>query len=96
MISMLIMYPTADGSTFDMDYYTSKHMPMFAESLGDACQAWGVSATHGDEYHAIAWAMITSNEALGATMAEHGARILGDVPNYTTVQPKVVVGDVVV
>ena len=35
MISVLLMYPTGDDTTFDMDYYTTKHMPMFAEALGE-------------------------------------------------------------
>ena len=96
MISVIILYPKSDGSTFDMDYYTSKHMPMFAEALGDACGGWGVQASHGDDYHCIAWATVSSMEAFGAAMQAHGAAVLGDVPNYTNTQPQLVTGDVVV
>ena len=38
MICMTILYPKADDSTFDMEYYTSTHMPMVAKAFGDACQ----------------------------------------------------------
>ena len=31
-------YPAGDGNTFDMEYYTSTHMPLLAEALGDAEQ----------------------------------------------------------
>ena len=36
MISVVILYPQSDDSNFDMDYYTTKHMPMFVEALGEA------------------------------------------------------------
>ena len=36
---MTILYPKTEDSTFDMDYYTSTHMPMVAKAFGDGCQA---------------------------------------------------------
>lgn len=96
MIDVTILYPRSDSSTFDIDYYAKTHMPMFAEALGDAVVGWGVSQPQSGPYHAIGWARVKSQEAFDAAMAEHGARIIGDVPNYTNVQPTLVVGDVVV
>lgn len=96
MNSVLILYPKSEGSSFDMDYYTSTHMPLFAEAVGDACQGWGVVSTHGDEYHAVGWMMVESMAAFGAAMNERGAAVMADVPNYTNVQPKLLTGDVVV
>ena len=94
MISVHIIYPRTDDSTFDMDYYVESHMPMLANALGDACQSWGASASAQGDIAAIGWAMVDSKDAFDAAMAEHGAAILGDVPNYTNVQPNLVVGDV--
>jgi uncharacterized protein (TIGR02118 family) len=94
MISVVILYPKSDDSTFDIDYYTNTHMPLFAESVGEACQGWGVNGP-GGRYHAIGWMMIDGKDALDAAMAEHGAKILSDVANYTNVQPELVVSDVV-
>lgn len=96
MITVSIIYPTSEGSTFDMDYYVSNHMPMFAKALGDACQSWGVSESHGDQYHAVGWAMVDSIEAFGAAMKEHGGEIMADVANYTTVAPTLITGDLIV
>jgi uncharacterized protein (TIGR02118 family) len=96
MISVLIMYPRGDDTTFDMQYYTSSHMPMFAESLGAACHGWGVIEPSGDKYHAIAWVMVDSQDDLNATMATHGAKVIGDVPNYTNTSPEMIIGNVVV
>ncbi len=95
MITVSILYPQTDDSTFDMDYYTSSHMPMFAGHLGDACQGWGVADVMGNDYHAMAWATVTSVEAFNAAMGEHGAEIMGDVANYTNVSPVLLLGEVV-
>ncbi len=94
MISVHILYPKTDDSTFDMDYYTSSHMPMLANALGDACTSWGASTTGGDNWAAVGWAHVTSQEAFDAAMAEHGAAIMGDVPNYTNVAPELVIGQI--
>ena len=36
---MTILYPKTDDATFDMDYYTSTHMPMVAKALGAGTRA---------------------------------------------------------
>ncbi len=94
MISVLIMYPKTADSTFDMDYYTSTHMPMLADALGDACQGWGASTVKSDKWAAYGWAMVDSQEAFDTAMAAHGAKIMADVANYTNVAPELLVGDV--
>ncbi len=94
MISVLIMYPKTEDSTFDMDYYTSTHMPMLADALGDACKGWGASTTKGRDWAAYGWAMVESQEAFDAAMAKAGAQIMADVPNYTNVAPQMVIGEV--
>ena len=95
MNSVMIMYPKSEGTHFDMDYYCSTHMPMFAEALGDVCQGWGVMAPMGDDYHAIAWAMLSDMGAFGEAMKERGGPVLADIPNYTNTQPQMVMGSVV-
>ena len=36
MVKVTILYPNAEGKTFDMDYYANKHMPMLAELFGES------------------------------------------------------------
>jgi uncharacterized protein (TIGR02118 family) len=95
MISVYILYPKSDGSTFDMSHYTQTHMPMLAEALGESCKGWGVSAPV-DKYHAIGWAMVDSHEAFNTAMAERGGPVMADIPNYTSAVPELIVGDIVV
>lgn len=95
MIRVTFLYPKTDDSTFDMDYYTSTHMPMLAAALGDDCQRWGADKITKGPYEAIGWALVSSAEAFDAAMAEKGDEIRADVANYTNVRPDVVTGDVV-
>jgi uncharacterized protein (TIGR02118 family) len=94
MLAITILYPRTDESTFDMDYYTSSHMPLLAECLGDACQGWGAANIASGKYAAMGWAVVTDQDSFNATMAEHGGKIMGDVPNYTNVQPELLVGEI--
>ena len=95
MIRVAFLYPKTDGSTFDMDYYTSTHMPMLAAVLGDDCHGWGADRITRGQYAAIGWALVSSTEAFDAAMTEKGDVIRADVANYSSVRPDVVMGDVV-
>ncbi len=94
MLSIHILYPKTDDSTFDMDYYVSTHMPMLADAIGDACKGWGATKVMAGDWEAIGWCHVESQEAFDSAMAAKGADIMGDVPNYTNVQPSLVVGEV--
>jgi uncharacterized protein (TIGR02118 family) len=94
MIVVTILYPRTDDSTFDMDYYTSKHMPMFADAIGDACQGWGAATIADGKYAAMSWASVTSGDAFNAAMATHGAAVMGDLPNFTNVRPEMLIGEI--
>jgi uncharacterized protein (TIGR02118 family) len=93
MLVVTILYPRTDDLTFDMDYYVGTHMPLFAEVLGDACQGWGAASIAAGKYAAMGWATVSSKQAFDAAMAEGGARVMADVPNYTNVQPELLVGE---
>ena len=90
---MTILYPKTDDATFDMDYYTSTHMPMVAKALGAADQ-WGAMAVTGDKHVAMGWVMFKDMDAFNAGMGAHGAEIMADVANYTNQQPEVIIGEI--
>jgi uncharacterized protein (TIGR02118 family) len=94
MIAVTILYPKTDDSTFDMDYYVATHMPLFADVLGDACVGWGAVSVTSGKYAAMGWATVTSQDAFNAAMASGGAKVMADVPNYTNIQPELIIGDV--
>ena len=42
MIKVAIFYPNGEGKTFDMDYYSNKHMPMAVSLFGDSLKAMSI------------------------------------------------------
>jgi uncharacterized protein (TIGR02118 family) len=77
-----------------MDYYCATHMPLFAEVLGDACQGWGAVSVPKGKWAAMGWAMVSSQDEFNAAMAAGGAKVMADIPNYTNVQPEMIVGEI--
>ena len=94
MICMTILYPKADDSTFDMDYYTSTHLPMVAKVFGDACHGWGAATVTTGNHSAMSWLLIENMDVFNAVTAEHGATFEADVVNYTNLRPEVIIGEV--
>ena len=86
------VYPTGvDG--FDIEYFLTKHAPMFAEMLGDNCVRWEVHralASPGappPPFTAAAYFWIEDAERFGATLAEHGETIYQDIARFSRTQP---------
>jgi uncharacterized protein (TIGR02118 family) len=101
MISVSVLYPNAANTKFDMNYYLANHIPMVKQKLGSACKnvaveegiaggAPGAAAT----YVAIAHLAFDSIDAFQAAFGPHAAAIMGDIPNYTNVQPVVQISEV--
>lgn len=103
MIRFNVMYPAKEGARFDHAYYRDKHMPMVASRLGAACLYYTVDkgvagGAPGAPSPFLAACSIASPsaEALQAALGPHAKEIMGDIPNYTDVQPVVWISDVVV
>lgn len=101
MIKVTILYPNADGKTFDMDYYSNKHMPMVASLLGDSLKLLaideGVSGRTPDEpvpYLAIGYLYFDELSAYQNSFGPNAEKILNDIPNYTNIQPVVQISEV--
>jgi uncharacterized protein (TIGR02118 family) len=99
MFHIQIFYP--QSARFDMAYYCEKHMPMVQARIGAACTGFTVEAGlaggapgSAPAYVAVGAFLVTSLEAFGAAMAQHGAEIMGDIPNYTDAQPVIQVSQV--
>ena len=103
MILVTVMYPNQDGSKFDMDYYLKNHLALVAEKWGGMGlnSARIVKGVAGGEpgsappYQVMAVVEFESAEAFQSAVAEHGAEIFGDIPNFTDVQPTVQISDIV-
>ena len=87
MYCVQIMYPKTDDSTFNMEYYTSTHMPMVAEAVGDACQTWGAMTVTSGDWEAIGWIIVSSEDDWNAALAAKGGDIMTCLL-YTSPSPR--------
>jgi uncharacterized protein (TIGR02118 family) len=101
MIKVSVIYPNSDGKSFDMDYYCNKHVPMVLQLMGDACKGSAVEAgLSGMEpgspapYRAMGHLYFDSVAAFAESFGPHAPAILGDIPNYTDIQPLVQISEV--
>jgi uncharacterized protein (TIGR02118 family) len=102
MALITVLYASKPGAKFDMDYYLAKHMPMVTETWSSAGLRGykvlkGSPAADGaaPPFHVIATLDFTSAEAFGAAVASGGAKVMGDVPNFTDIAPTLQVNEVV-
>lgn len=95
MIRLAVLYPKTANGSFDMDYYLNKHVPMVIDLLAPMGLVKGeidkgVAGFTPDQpahYMVIGYLMFQSIDDLQNGFAAHGAEIMGDVPNFTNVQP---------
>lgn len=98
-ISLQVLYSTEDDTTFDHDYYATKHMALVDEYMGAHIDktmivkglAGGPDVPAG--FHAIATMTFTDQAAMDAALAA-GAPVLGDIPNFYNGQPQMLIGEV--
>jgi uncharacterized protein (TIGR02118 family) len=87
-----VAYPP-DSEGFDFDYFRDHHVPLFARLLGDNCVRFevhrGLAAPGAPPppFVAAAYFWVTSPEAFGATLAEHGEQIYADIGKFSRTQP---------
>jgi uncharacterized protein (TIGR02118 family) len=101
VIKISVLYPTEDGSRFDMDYYLRVHIPMVRDKLGSACKSvaveQGVSGMMPGTpptYCVLCHLVFESVEQFQSAFAPHANTILADIPNYTSLEPVIQIGEV--
>ena len=100
MSRISILYPNTPGVRFDIAYHCESFMPMVQARIGAACTGFTVDAGiaggapgQAAPYVAIGVLTVTSVEAFGAAMAQHGAEVMGDIPHYTDAQPVIQISE---
>ena len=94
MIRLSVFYPSAEGATFDHDYYREKHVPL-------CVRTWNPTSAEIDKgidgpNVAAVHLKFESLDALNQAMASEGtAEILADIANYTTIAPVLQTSEVV-
>lgn len=96
-VTLQVLYPISDGSTFDDTYYAKTHMDLVDKYMGAHIDkaivtkgiAGGPDTPPG--FHAIATFVFTDQAALDAALGAAGP-VLADIPEFTNVQPKMLIG----
>ena len=102
MTKVSVLYPNGEGKTFDMDYYTNKHMPLVATLLGDVLKGTTVEKGLGGAapgstatYVAMGNMYFDSVKDFGKAFGPNAKKIMGDLPNFTNIEPVVQISEVV-
>jgi uncharacterized protein (TIGR02118 family) len=102
LIKVSVMYPFAEGKTFNMEYYEAKHMPMVAAFLGSNLVKYtiekGVASGIPNQplpYMAIGTFYVKSLSEYQAAIGPNRDAIRADFANYTNVLPVILVSEVV-
>jgi len=102
LIKVSVMYPFAEGKTFNMEYYETKHMPMVAGYLGSNLVKYtiekGLASGIPNQplpYMAIGTFYVKSLSDYQAAIGPNRDAIRADFVNYTNVAPVILVSEVV-
>lgn len=103
MIRFSVYYPAGEGARFDHAYYETTHRDLILQRLA----AFGLIKVELDRglagmgdaaapYVACAHLYFHAVEEIQAGLGTHGPEILGDIPNYTNIQPVVQIARIAV
>ena len=97
-----VMYPYAEGKTFNMEYYEKKHMPFVAGLLGSNLVRYtiekGVASGIPNTplpFMAIGTFYVKSLSEYQAAIGPNRDAIRADFSNYTNISPVILVSEVV-
>jgi len=102
LIKVSVMYPFAEGKTFNMEYYETKHMPMVAGFLGSNLTKYTIEKGVANgipnqplPYMAVGTFYVKSLSDYQAAIGPNRDAIRADFANYTNVAPVILVSEVV-
>ena len=101
MIKVSVFYPNEEGKKFDMRYYFNKHVPMVQQKLGAACKRVAIEQGLGGAvpgsratYLVMFHLYFDSVESFQTDFGPHAQAIMGDIPNFTDIQPTIQISEV--
>ncbi|MBE9462171.1 EthD family reductase [Dyadobacter subterraneus] len=102
IIKVAIMYPYAEGKTFNMEYYETRHMPMVAGFLGPNLVKYTIEKGLANgvpnqplPFMAIGTFYVQSLSDYQAAIGPKRDSIRADFSNYTNISPVIFVSEVV-
>ena len=103
MVRVTVLYPNEAGKKFDHAYYVNTHMKLVHQRL----DAFGLKRTEVDKgvagaaagapapYIALGHLYFDRVEDFAKGMTQHGAELLGDIPNYTNIAAQIQISEII-
>ena len=103
MIKVSVLYPNSDEAKFDTEYYCNNHMQMVKGKLGSACKEiavesgiCGADPKSSAPYLAMGHLYFDSVDDFQKSFGPHAEHIMGDIPNYTNIEPVIQISEVLI
>jgi uncharacterized protein (TIGR02118 family) len=101
MTKVSVLYPNGENKTFNMDYYCNTHLPMVGKLLGDSLKGATVEKGLGGgapgsiaPFAGMGNMYFDSVEEFGAAFGPNAEQIMGDLPNFTNIEPVIQISEV--
>ena len=103
MIKVSVMYPNGDGKKFNMDYYCNQHVALLVELLGDSIKGATIEKGLGGgapgstaTFAAMGNLYFSSMDSFQNSFGPNAEKIMGDLPNFTNIEPVVQISEVMI
>lgn len=103
MIKVSVLYPNSEGKKFDMDYYCNKHVPFVSGLLGDAVKGATIESGLGGgtpgspaPFAVMGTLYFNSMQDFEQSFGPNADKIMGDIPNFTDIEPAIQISEVLV
>ena len=103
MIKVTVFYGNEAGKSFDFDYYVKQHMPLVQERLTGFGMRYynverGISDTDPNappRYTAIGYLLFNDVNGVHEGFKAHGRELIGDVKNFTELEPSFLISELI-
>jgi len=102
-IKVSVLYPSGEGKQFDMNYYSNNHVSLLKDLLGNSIIGASIEKGLGGgipgqiaPYEAMGNLYFESMESFQNSFGPNAQTIMGDLPNFTNIEPVVQISEVIV
>lgn len=102
MIRVSVLYPQREGAKFDYDYYAQKHIPFLREKLephgmvsAEIDKGIAGGAEQPAPFVAVAHLIFESVDQFQQAFAAVGDELIKDIPNYTDIEFKLQISEMI-
>jgi uncharacterized protein (TIGR02118 family) len=103
MTKVSVMYSNGENKTFDMDYYCNTHLPMVGNLLGDSLKGATVEKGLGGAapgttapFACMGNMYFDSVSDFQNAFGPNAEKIMGDLPNFTNIEPVIQISEVMI